>query len=348
MANKRILIIGYFGHKSNQLDGQTIKTRNVYNLLKIKRDEIGECDIFDTEEYKYSKLSLIKMITKIVRSKIIIYLPAHNNLKYLFPILLLICKSFNIKIHYIVIGGWLTEFLNKNMLHRRLIKYIDLIFPENKQLCKDLVYYTNSKKIILFNNFRIHNFHPHFHSSNDIFNIVFMARINEMKGIYEIFKLAEYLQKKINNIERINIDFYGPICSKEKSLFLNKINNNPTTKYKGEILPENIYETLNKYDVMILPTKYYTEGFPGSILDAYISGIPVIATNWKHASEFIDHYKTGYIIPFDNGFKELTERIIELFYDRNLLHKMKKNAFEKSKIYSTENTWRILKPHLIK
>lgn len=31
---KNILIIGYFGYVTNQLDGQTIKTRNVFDLIK--------------------------------------------------------------------------------------------------------------------------------------------------------------------------------------------------------------------------------------------------------------------------------------------------------------------------
>ena len=29
----KVLVIGAFGYENNQLDGQTIKTRNVYNLL---------------------------------------------------------------------------------------------------------------------------------------------------------------------------------------------------------------------------------------------------------------------------------------------------------------------------
>ena len=37
MNGKKILVIGYFGYKSNQLDGQTIKTRNVYKLIKLKK-----------------------------------------------------------------------------------------------------------------------------------------------------------------------------------------------------------------------------------------------------------------------------------------------------------------------
>lgn len=42
---------------------------------------------------------------------------------------------------------------------------------------------------------------------------------------------------------------------------------------------------------MLLPTHYYTEGLPGSVLDAYMSGIPIIVSRWKHASEFVKMVK---------------------------------------------------------
>ena len=31
---KKVLVLGYFGYRSNQLDGQTIKTRNIMRLLQ--------------------------------------------------------------------------------------------------------------------------------------------------------------------------------------------------------------------------------------------------------------------------------------------------------------------------
>ena len=59
---KKVLVIGYFGHNKNQLDGQTVKTRDVYRLVNEQTN--GDVDYYDTEDFQYSKLSIFKMFWK--------------------------------------------------------------------------------------------------------------------------------------------------------------------------------------------------------------------------------------------------------------------------------------------
>jgi len=93
---------------------------------------------------------------------------------------------------------------------------------------------------------------------------------------------------------------------------------------------------------MVFPTRYFTEGFPGSVLDAYISGLPVITTHWKHATDFIKDGITGIIVPFENSEEEFLKAVITLYRDNNLLSVMKNNAYEHSKSYSADFAWAIL------
>ena len=46
---KRILVLGYFGYLTNQLDGQTVKTRDVYRLVKEQSKDYS-VDYFDTQD----------------------------------------------------------------------------------------------------------------------------------------------------------------------------------------------------------------------------------------------------------------------------------------------------------
>jgi len=55
-------------------------------------------------------------------------------------------------------------------------------------------------------------------------------------------------------------------------------------------------ETIQKYDVLILPTFYQGEGYPGVIIEAYSLGLPVITTNWKAIPEIVENRKTGLLI----------------------------------------------------
>jgi glycosyltransferase involved in cell wall biosynthesis len=106
-----------------------------------------------------------------------------------------------------------------------------------------------------------------------------------------------------------------------------------------------IYTTLSEYDILVFPTRYPGEGFPGTILDAYISGLPVIATNWRFIPEFIDESKTGYL--FDVNHPEEIFQYVDYFIDNpHKLKAFKKNALEKSKEYSSDIAWEIIKPYL--
>lgn len=342
----KFLVLGYFGYLDNQLDGQTIKTRNVYELLKSKESEIGIVRYFDTQQFQKSKFSIFKLINEIFLCKKLIYLPAHNNLQYLFPVIYFICKFKKIDIYYIVVGGWLADFLKYKKLHVSLLKKIKVVFPETELLKNNLVSQYEFKNVLKFPNFRIHSFVPAFNDNLKIFKIVFMARINRMKGLDTIFNLAEYLEKHHFEDRHIEIDFYGPIDKDDEEYFSSKLKTYSNANYKGILEPNNIYNTLEQYDVLVLPTKYYTEGFPGSILDAFTSGIPVVVTNWKHASEFVSHNSTGFIIPFENGEKDFIEAILKLYTDKELLKSMKYQAYEKSKEYSFTGAWEKIYPYL--
>jgi glycosyltransferase involved in cell wall biosynthesis len=46
---------------------------------------------------------------------------------------------------------------------------------------------------------------------------------------------------------------------------------------------------------MLFPTFWIGEGFPGVLIDALISGLPVLASNWNLNQEIIEDNETGFI-----------------------------------------------------
>lgn len=348
MNDNKILIIGYFGYETNQLDGQTVKTRNIYQLLESKMSIIGGCiDFFDTQSIKYKKYNIIVLLKKVLSCHKVVYLPAQNNLTYFFPILYILSKIKRFSILYIVIGGWLSEYLENKPIHKYFLKHIDGIFTETNDLRNCLIQKYHFSNVITFPNFRIHSFVPSFIENNDAFKIIFMARITLSKGIDIIFTLGDYFEKNPPGEKPIYIDLYGPIDKNNEEYFWNKIKEHPNIKYKGVLEPSEIYTVASQYDLLILPTRYQGEGFPGTIMDAYISGIPVIASNWKSIPEFIDVNKTGFV--FNLGQEnDLYSLVIHLYDNPKLLKQMKQNAYQKSKEYSAEKAWEILKPYLLK
>ena len=344
--NNNILVLGYFGYGTTQFNGQTIKTRNVYELLKLKSKDHAKVCYFDTYQFQHTKYILFEMILSLIRCKKLVYIPAQNNLKYIFPLIYIICKLRKIDILYIVIGGWLDEWLETKRLHVSLLSKIRGIFSESNQLSLNLKKKYHFNNVVTFPNFRIHSFIPSLKNVNSDFKIVFMARISRMKGIDSVFRLAKHFSQVSGLIYPIEIHFYGPIAKCDEEYFYSQVEKFDNISYQGILPADKIYETLTQYDLVILPTRYFTEGFPGTILDAYISGVPVIASRWKYATEFVDHGKSGFLFDL-NKEEEFYFYVDKLYKDRSLLLEMKKNAFEKSKIYSTDSSWSIIKKYLI-
>src|SRR5690606_22762376 len=137
------------------------------------------------------------------------------------------------------------------------------------------------------------------------------------------------------------IDIYGPIYDKYRLDFDYLLQDNKNVRYKGILQQEQIYETLEQYDLMLFPTKYFTEGFPGSILDAYIAGIPVLATRWKYAEEFIEDNVGGVLTNFDDEDDFINKTIEIITSDQ--LSKLKFGVGKQAYKYSPEAAWNTLR-----
>src|SRR5690606_37444541 len=236
------------------------------------------------------------------------------------------------KIYYFMVGGWLSDFLTKNTQIKNMLGKIENVFCETHTIKNELEEKFNFQNLDYFPNFRETYFQPTFRTvDNEHVKIVYMGRINEGKGILDLFEIERRLALLDKN--NYSIDLYGQIQKDfEKELQL-RLSLSTKIQYKGVLNPNEIYVTLDKYDLMVFPTHFYTEGLPGTVLDAYLSGIPVLACNWKHAQEFIEDKKTGFIYEFDNK-DNLEKEIVNVLKEPSLINTMKKNAFVKSENYT--------------
>lgn len=344
----RVVVIGAFGYTNNQLDGQTIKTRNVYQLIQERYD--GRVDKIDTQLFKREPMVIFDALYLLLRCKTLVILPCLNNLTYFFPVVYVLSKIFCFDIVSICIGGWQVEYFEGNerfAAHPRQMRYskrIRAFLPEMDKVNNDLIERLDFKNTEVFPNFRPFELKEISEKRHETLKLVFMARINKKKGYPAIFSALDRL--KDEQIP-VSMTFYGQIAEEDKEDFFGQLScHKENTRYEGALIPDDIQDTLMQYDVLLLPTQYYTEGFPGSILDAYIAGIPVIVTEWKHSHEFVKDGITGFIVPFENGDVDLVERIKLLNSDRDLLQQMKHNAKEQSKVYSEDSAWNVLKKYL--
>ena len=87
---------------------------------------------------KTSNKILFSTVNLLKKCKNVIILPADNGLKMIVPIYNLFNKVYQRKLFYIVIGGFLPEFLRKNPLYVKMLNKYQKLFVQTPNLKKDL------------------------------------------------------------------------------------------------------------------------------------------------------------------------------------------------------------------
>ena len=100
----------------------------------------------------------------------------------------------------------------------------------------------------------------------------------------------------------------------------------------GTVDSSKSVETLQDYYALLFPTKFYTEGLPGTIIDAYASGIPVISSRWENFSDIIDEGVTGVGYEF-GSYDALKEKLEKVAETPNTLLSMRESCIKKASDY---------------
>ena len=102
--------------------------------------------------------------------------------------------------------------------------------------------------------------------------------------------------------------------------------------YGGVVDFDKTTETLRQYFVMLFPTFYYGEGFPGNVVDAYNAALPMIATDWNYNKEVIADGKNGILVPIQDA-QALCDALLQLYHNRDYAYEIALNNIEAAKEY---------------
>lgn len=330
------LQIGNFGGSLEQIDGQTIKTVMFSLLLNDIHKKNIKIDIYNYTKIQFFLLYLT-LPFYILRAKYVYIGLGKRGMLTFAPWVIFLSLIFRRKIIYYVIGGWFFDFLSNKKKIIFLYKKFDSILvelPSMISIGKSL----GINNIYFFPNFRHPNSLPKIKKTlTGKLDLIFYSRVIKEKGIRDAISAVQMLTDDGFNI---SLDIFGPLI--DESL-IEKINPAYNIQYKGVLNPlsENLYNIINKYDILIFPTYYKGEGFPGAIIDAFIAGVPVLATNWKYNSEIVNDGINGGLFP-PKDIKMLYEKI-KFYYETPLeLDTQKNNAQLDSYKYSFSNAKAIL------
>ena len=333
---KKVGVCGHFGNSKNCLNGQTIKTKIVTNeLINI----LGESDVYTLDTFNWKKNPiklLIKCFSLFKKCKNIIMLPAHNGVKVFSRLFLLINMFFRRKLHYIVIGGWLPEYLKSNpKTAKRLMKF-DGIYVEVLSMKKalDAVGFTNTfvmpncKKLDILAESELCFYRE------PPYKLCTFSRVCREKGIEVAVEAVKNINSKLGKT-LYSLDIFGQIDSDYIARFEElKVDFPDYITYAGSVPFDCSVATLKNYFALLFPTFYSGEGFAGTLLDAFAAGLPVVASDWKYNSEIVDE-TTGIIYPCER-FETLEEVLEYIAYKPDKLSLLKMNCIKQASCYLPE------------
>ena len=337
MNCKNIGIIGRVAEGTDLYDGQTIKTRILCNEL---RSRFPDKELICVDTHNYKKRAIITLFNTLkcfLKCKTIFLLVSANGMKFYFPFMYYLNKIFKRKIIHDCIGGSLHLFVEKNS---KWVKYLNS-FSYNlveldhmkKELCKlgikNVLTVPNFKRLtcVDINEIKAKTELP--------LKCCTFSRVCRQKGIVDAIECVEKLNSEYGKTVA-TLDVYGqiePEFENEFDSILCSCTN--TIRYKGKISFDKSVDELKKYDVLLFPTVFKGEGFPGTVLDAYASALPIIASDWRYNPELITEGKTGFLYDHQHT-EQLYAAIKKVVDDPCILQRMRMNCLKEYSKYSAD------------
>jgi glycosyltransferase involved in cell wall biosynthesis len=323
---KSVLLIGPRYKSRRSVGGAVVLFENLITEIKNNDDvKVTVIDSYKEAGVFKSYFRIFQNVFTCIKHCDIIFFNTSRDYIIILPYLLLINLRYKKKIFLRKFGGELalkSKLCYYSLYQTLFFRHLDGIFLESKLLCSLFSKYNSN--IYWFPNVR----EPYKRTQksnnyNNIYNkrFVFFGQIKAEKGIDVIIQAFSQLD------QTYSVDLFGYL--EDHSLINDQLPKNVT--YKGLLSPNEVRSVLNTYNVVVLPTYYSGEGYPGIIIEAYSCGKPVIATSWGQIPELVDDFYNGILVKpksvssflsgvqhfNEDNYKEMAENALKSFKDFN-------------------------------
>lgn len=328
-------MIYYIGGFPPPYGGVTVKNNILYaeieKLVKIRRTKIKK---IDTQRAKMNPILLLQYLCILLFCKngSFIIATAGKNRKNISNLLSSFNKNLLSSSILIVMGGVFAQDIEGDIKYLRSLKEYKKIYVETGQMKLDMEKYGFNNIDIYPNCRKVERLKWSVNANLDKpLRCLFFSLISPEKGVDLILEAA----KKLHNIQ---FDFWGEIKVEYKAEFMKSVNTLENVNYNGvfKVKGENIYHKINEYDMLLLPTKFKTEGVPGILVESKIAAVPSIVSDVSYNSEIVEHGVSGIVLR-DNNTDSLIESIQYLNADRQMITNLKANALKSAQYYLVDN-----------
>lgn len=344
---KTACIIGHFGFGHNLLNGQTVKTKILAEALEAQfPDGVTKIDTHGGVK------SLIKapfhVIAALRGCRNVVILPAHNGLRVYAPLLALLAPLFKgRRLHYAVIGGWLPDYLKSHGVVAKALRKFHGIYVETNTMKRALEEQGYANILVMPNckELPVLSLDELIYPAAEPYKLCTFSRVMKEKGIEDAVEAVKAVNERLGKTV-YTLDIYGQVDAVQVEWFEELQKSFPACIRYGGLVPfDQSVEVLKDYFALLFPTRFFTEGIPGTIIDAYAAGIPVVSAKWESYADVINDGVTGICYDFDNE-KQFEDILLRAAEDPSILSDLKPNCIRKANDYLPETAIRVITERL--
>lgn len=309
-----------------------LSTRNTCELILVDTTRRGG---------RWQKLfgsfkQLFKLLWYVPSVDIVSLHASTNRLILLGGCLRFYCRIFRKPLIARVFGGSLSQSLQKLNRVKRMccnsVMSAEVVLIEIQEMLRQLSQQFPQSNLEWFANSRPYDptkitVLPCLKGSADKLTFSFISHVRVEKGIYELARAVQ----ELSDCQNYEVRVYGPVFPE---VDLAKLELSDTIRYRGELKSEEVAKVITESDLILLPSWYEGEGYPGTLLEAFVLGRPVIATDWKYIPEVVDEGVNGLLVtPKDH--RSLANAMRRVLNDRDLLIQLSVGACESAAKFSS-------------
>ena len=341
-----MLFVGWVRTGKPPVDGET--TKNQYIIAELKKYcRVTVLDFYEKKRHPWIFLQALWAMVSQPEATIIFSTSAKNVYW-----LLRLFKALHLHrdiIHWVV-GGAFGTYVKEGRFRADVFNYVKYNLVQCHGMIAELesAGITNAKFV---SNFKPINYYPDLEkalrqrSQSPKTRFVFLSRIMQSKGCDYLLEAIKLLNAK-GLQDRFVVDFYGKVDREYNDFFMQKVNSLDNAAYLGllDLRNKEGYDTLTTYHAMVFPTIHPSEGFSGVFIDAFIAGLPVLASDWAYNAEFITHGKLGIIYASHNA-NALADSMENCILGKTDLSVIAKNARNEAVNYQSD---KVIAPDFLK
>ena len=295
---KTIAVIGKFDTANGVSDGQAVKTNIVATELERScgKENVRRINTFGWK--KHPVKLFLQCLLAVWQFRNVLFLTDEGGIK-VFPRLL---RAANItsrcKIHYYVVGGWLSTYLDRCPKAMANLQKLDAIYVEIPAMLRELEE-RGFRNGVLVNKFR--RMTPVKReelalSPKAPYRLCYFSRVMKEKGIEDCVAAVKQANAKAGFV-KYTLDIFGLVNETYVETFEKLKREFPDfIRYGGIVDFQKSSSVLKDYFAMLFPTFYASEGYPNAVVDAFAAGLPVIATRWNYNTDIIHDHEDGILV----------------------------------------------------